>query len=76
MIITSLDGGKMPLRRAGMAVFKAGKSFEQYVSSRHQNETKANCMMVRVTGLGSVVNMDLEDVLVTADVIYHMIHRP
>lgn len=66
----------MPLRRAGIAVFNPGNTDEQYVRSRHQNDTKANCMMVRVTGLGSVVNMDLEEVLVTADVMYQIIQRP
>ena len=76
VMITSRDGGNMPLRRAGIACFNPGKRDEQYVRSRHQNDTKANCMMVRVTGLGSAVNIDLEDVLVTADVMYQMIQRP
>jgi hypothetical protein len=76
VMITSRDGRNMPLRRAGIAVFNPGKSDEQYVRSRHQNDTKANCMTVRVTGLGSAVRMDLEDVLVTADVMYHITQRP
>jgi hypothetical protein len=76
VMITSRDGRNMPLRRAGIAVFNPGKSVEQYVRSRHQNDTKANCIRVSVTGLGSAVNMDLEDVLVTADVMYQTIQRP
>ena len=38
---------------------------------RHHIETDANCTIVNVTGFGKAVRIDFEDVLVSADVIYH-----
>ena len=40
---------------------------------RHHTETEANCTIVKVTGFGNAVNMDFDEVLVRADVIYHAI---
>lgn len=41
----------------------------------HHVETKANCMRVRVIGLGKAFRMDLDEVFVSADDMYHMRHR-
>jgi hypothetical protein len=63
----------MPFFRAGTALFSAGKMDARYASMRHHMETEANCTIVNVTGFGNAVNMDFDEVLVRADVIYHAI---
>jgi len=45
------------------------------VRTKHQSETEANCAIVRVTGLGKALRMDLEEVFVSAEVMYHVIQR-
>lgn len=74
--MTSRDGGAMPFRRAGIAVFREGKMAEQYVIRRHHRETNTNCIRVRVTGFGRALRIDFDDVLVTAEVIYQIRHKP
>jgi hypothetical protein len=66
-----LDGLSIPFRSAGTDVLRVGKMEAMYARIRHHIETEANCMMVRVTGCGSAVRMDFEDVLVKAEVMYH-----
>lgn len=66
-----LDGGRMPFFSAGIDLFRMGKTEARYAMMRHQMETDANCTIVNVTGFGKAVNIDFEDVLVSADVMYH-----
>jgi hypothetical protein len=66
-----LDGGRMPFFSAGIDLFRMGKTEARYAMMRHQMETDANCTIVNVTGFGNAVNIDFEDVLVNADVMYH-----
>ena len=47
----------------------------RFAKKMHQEDTKANWISVKVTGFGKALRMDLEDVLVRADVRYHMMHR-
>ena len=75
VVITSRLGYRMPFLKAGMVVFKRGKSRARYAKKRHQPETKANCMMVRVIGLGKAFRIDLEDVFVNAELKYQTRHR-
>ena len=65
----------MPFRRAGIAVFRRGNRRASHARKRHQPETKANCMIVSVIGLGKALRMDLEDVLVKAELKYQTRHR-
>jgi hypothetical protein len=63
----------MPFFSAGIDLFKMGKIEARYARIRHQMETDANCTIVNVTGFGNAVSIDLEEVLVSADVMYHAI---
>ena len=73
---TSIDGFRRPFLRAGTLRLSDGNTEAAVASTRHQNETDANCMIVSVAGLSNAFSMDFEDVLVRADVIYHVIHSP
>ena len=53
-----------------MVCFKRGYFLANVASSRHQPDTKANCTVVRVTGLGSAVRIVFEDMLVKMEVMY------
>ena len=46
------------------------------VRIKHQADTEANWMMVRVAGLGKAFRIDLDEVLVRAEVIYQATHSP
>lgn len=65
----------MPFFRAGMALFRRGKRRARNAENRHHPETKANCIMVRVIGLGKALRMDLEEVLVRAELKYQTRQR-
>ena len=41
------------------------------VNARHQKKTEANCIIVSVAGFGKALRIDLEEVFVSAEVIYH-----
>jgi hypothetical protein len=62
----------MPFLRAGTLFLSQGKIADKYANNRHHIETNANCTIVRVIGLGRAFKMDLEDVFVVAEVIYHI----
>ena len=62
----------MPCFRAGIALFRGGKTLARKAKNIHQPETKANCMMVSVIGFGLAFRIDLEDVLVSAELMYHI----
>lgn len=66
----------MPCLRIGTLCRSLGITVDRYTSSRHQNDTNANWMMVKVIGIGRAFKMDFEDVLVSADVRYQIIQRP
>jgi hypothetical protein len=72
--MTSYEGLRSPFFSAGTALFKAGNTVAVSVKTRHQKETEANWRIVRVAGLGKAFKIDLEEVLVSADVMYQTIH--
>lgn len=65
----------MPFLSAGTAVFRRGKMRASHAKKRHQPETKANCMIVSVIGLGKALSIDFEEVLVKAELKYQMRQR-
>ena len=69
-MMSSLEGERIPYFKKGIACFIRGYFLADMASIRHQPETKANCTVVRVMGLGSAVRMALEDMLVKMDVMY------
>lgn len=73
---TSQEGRLRPFFRAGIALFSEGKIEDKLVNIKHQMDTEANCTIVRVAGLGNAFKIDLEEVLVNAEVMYQVIHRP
>lgn len=75
VFMTSRVGYRMPCRRAGILFLRLGKTVESQLKRRQKKATKANCIMVRVAGLGKALRMDLEDVFVRALDKYHMIHN-
>ena len=58
--------------RAVIWVRRGGYNPAKYAKNMHQEETKANWISVRVTGLGKALRMDLEEVFVNAEVKYQM----
>lgn len=58
--------------RAGTARLRAGNSVERYDSSRHHIDTKANWTIVRVMGFGRAFKIDLDEVFVSAEVMYQI----
>lgn len=60
----------MPFFKAGMVVCSRGKRCARDAKKRHHPETKANCIIVRVIGFGKALSMDLEEVLVKAELKY------
>lgn len=75
MEITSAEGYLIPFLRAGMVCLRVGKADARYASTKHHIETKPNWTIVRVIGLWRVTKIDLDDVLVSAEVIYQMRKR-
>lgn len=70
---TSQDGARSPFFRAGIALRKGGNIEANHVRSKHQPETEANWAIVRVTGRLKALRIDFDEVLVSAEVIYHII---
>ena len=58
--------------RAGTAVRSFGKIDASQDSKMQYEDTKANCISVRVAGLSKAVRIDLDEVLVRADDQYHI----
>ncbi len=65
----------MPFFNDGMAVCRRGKRRASDAKNRHHPETKANCIIVSVIGLGKALSMDLEEVLVNAELKYQIRQR-
>jgi hypothetical protein len=65
----------MPCRNAGIAFLRLGNSVASHEKKRQNDATNANCIRVRVAGLGKALRIDFEDVLVKAEEKYHTIHR-
>lgn len=70
--MSSLDGERIPYFRKGNVCFIRGYFRAKAARTKHQPETKANCTVVRVMGLGRAVRMAFEDMLVKMDVIYQI----
>ena len=71
-VITSRLGYRIPFLSAGMAVLRRGKRRASNAKHKHHPETRANCIIVRVIGLGKALRMDLEEVLVRAELKYQI----
>lgn len=69
-MINSFDGGRMPFRKTGIAFRTAGNRFASHAEKTHQELTKRNCTIVRVTGFGKAVRIAFDDVLDRIDVAY------
>ena len=67
---TSQEGLRSPFFNAGIDLFSPGKSVEIDVRMKHHSETEANWMMVKVAGFGKALRIDLDEVLVRAEVMY------
>ena len=67
---TSQEGFRSPFFRAGIDLFSEGNIDDSDVRMKHHKDTDANWMMVRVAGLGKALRIDLEEVLVRAEVMY------
>lgn len=74
-MITSREGYRRPFLRAGILLLRDGITVERYTSTKHHIGTKANWIMVSVTGFGSAFRIDFDDVFVTAEVMYQITHR-
>ncbi len=74
MAKTSHEGRRSPFFSAGIDLFKEGKMDAKLVKIKHQMDTEANCTTVRVAGLGNAFKIDLDEVFVSADVMYQVIH--
>ncbi len=72
----SLLGGRTPFFSAGTIVRNRGYTLAIHPRNMHQEQTKANCISVRVTGFGNAVRMVLEDVFDMMEVMYQKAQRP
>jgi hypothetical protein len=70
--ITSRVGYRMPCRSEGTRAFSTGKMVESQEKKMQRVDTKANCIRVKVAGLGNAFNMDFEEVFVSALDIYQI----
>lgn len=61
--------------RAGIDERNLGNTLASHEDVMQKNATRKNCIMVSVAGLLKAFKMDLEEVLVRAEDMYHMIHR-
>ena len=66
-MMMSLLGLLIPFLRTGMALRTLAFRFANHDRKMHQNETRKNCITVRVTGFGRAVKMAFEDVFVRID---------
>lgn len=73
--ITSRLIGRIPCLKAGTATRKVGDRLASCAKKKHQKETKANWTIVKVIGRRKAFRMDLEDVLVKAELRYHIKQR-
>jgi len=65
----------MPWRRAATFCLRAGNTVDNQEKKRQRVETNANCMIVRVAGLGNALSIAFEEVLVRALEAYQTIQR-
>lgn len=72
----SLFGFLMPFLRTGRAFRTEAFRLASHARKRHQKVTSANCMIVKVTGMGNDVKMALDEVFVMIEVMYQKAHRP
>jgi hypothetical protein len=63
-------GGINPPCSAGIALPSAGYACAAFESTTHHPITNMNCISVSVIGLGNPLSIDLEDVLVMAELMY------
>lgn len=63
----------MPIRSWGICRID-GKCFDRTERRIQEPETKANCIMVRVAGLGKAVKIVFDEVLVIAEETYQTTH--
>lgn len=73
--MTSLVGGRMGCFSAEMRIRKLGKTVASLANVIHSEDTKANCTRVRVAGMSKTLRMDLDEVLVRAEEVYHSRQR-
>jgi hypothetical protein len=72
VMTTSREGFLTPFFSAGMCRFKEGNTDANQLRRRHQPETKTNCRIVRVTGLGNASRICFEEVLDMTEAKYHI----
>jgi hypothetical protein len=65
----------MPFRKGGTRGLSVGKMVESQEQKMQEDDTKANWMRVRVTGLSNVLRMDFEEVFVRALDKYQIMQR-
>jgi hypothetical protein len=73
--INSRLGGLMPFRKAGIEVLREGYMLASQERKRHHPPTKANWMMVRVTGLGKVFRIWPAEVFARVETPYQTPQR-
>jgi hypothetical protein len=72
VIMRDLLGGRIPYFSTGIDCFSRGYLLARAAKKRHHDDTKANCIKVRVKGFGSAVRIALEEVFVKIEAMYHM----
>lgn len=75
VLITSLDGYRIPCRKACMFLGRAGNIVASHENSMQKKATNANWISVRVAGFGKALRMDFDEVFVRALEVYHIIQR-
>lgn len=73
--MTSLVGLRMGCFRAVILVRSTGNTTASLARLRHRADTKANWTRVNVAGISNALRMDLDEVLVRADDVYHNKHK-
>jgi hypothetical protein len=71
----SMDGVLIGCFKAVIFVLSTGNIDAIFASSIQRPDTKANCTKVKVAGMSNAFNIDFEDVLVSADDVYHSRHN-
>jgi hypothetical protein len=74
VMMISRVGLCIPFLKAGI-LRRIGKLLARLLSKMHQEETKTNCMMVRVTGLGKANKTCFEEVLDITEAKYQIENR-
>lgn len=75
VIITDRLGFLMPFFKAGMRRFIHGNCEDSQLRNKHHDDTKANCNMVSVTGLGNARRICFDEVLDMTEAKYHIEKR-